>query len=237
MTITPWMHRDEETGELLREFPYGSLPRLLLIYLTSEALRTKNKRVDLGESVWSFLQEIGYKSKQSSTYRRLQNQAARLFNCSIRFSFLTDEILGGKAATVADDFLLWWDHKKEPSQPKLIRSHVILSDRFFRDLQEHGFPVDLDIIRAFHASPIGLDIYVWLTYRLKAINETGQPMRLAWNSLRWQFGGEFARGRDFKRQLLETLTAIRIYWPALAIEDWGGGIIINPCRRSVDRLL
>jgi hypothetical protein len=236
LTITPWMYRDEETGETVRKFPYGSLPRLLMLYLSSEALRTKERRIDLGDNVWSFLREIGYTSRQAATYRQLREQGARLFNCGISFTYRSDKILAGEKAPVAQNFLLWWDKKDEEAQPKLLRSFVTLSESFYLDLQEHGFPVDLDIIRAFHASPLALDIYTWLTYRMRSINETGRPMRLEWGSLRWQFGGEFSRVRDFRRQFRETVAALNVYWPDLTVEDWGGGLTFKPSPRSVDRL-
>jgi hypothetical protein len=234
--ITPWIYRDKATGEIVKKFPYGSLPRLLMLYMSSEALRTQSQRVDLGDSVWSFLREVGYEKKEGSIYGRLNEQAARLFNCGIRFSYQDDKILSGKNASVAADFRLWLA-KPTPEQPCLFKSYVLLSDQFYADLRAHGFPVDLDIVRGLHQSPMALDIYTWLTYRMRAVNETGRPLRLAWGSLRWQFGGEFSRLRKFRETFSETLTALQSYWPALDIEPWEGGLIFKPSTRPTDRQL
>jgi hypothetical protein len=235
--ITPWLQLNTETGEVTRKFPYGSMPRLLMLYLSSEALRSKSRRVELGDTVWGFLREIGYAKKDGDAYRRLQEQAARLFKCGISFNYSTEKILAGEAAPIAKNFHLWWDRKDDEAQPMLLKSHVVLSESFFEDLQAHGFPVDLDVVRGLHHSPIALDIYVWLTYRLRAINETDRPLRIEWGSLRWQFGGEFARLRKFRETFRETVTALRIYWPGLNIDEWPGGVEIRPSIRPTDHHL
>lgn len=39
--------------------PYGSLPRLLLAWVTTEAVLTKEKRIVLGSSLSSFMKDLG----------------------------------------------------------------------------------------------------------------------------------------------------------------------------------
>lgn len=41
-------------------------------------------------------------------------------------------------------------------------SHVVLSERFFRESTETPVPLDLRVLRALR-SPFEIDIYVWLT--------------------------------------------------------------------------
>jgi hypothetical protein len=40
-------------------YPYGVIPRLLLFWMTTEALRRKDRRLDLGHSLASFMHQVG----------------------------------------------------------------------------------------------------------------------------------------------------------------------------------
>ena len=42
--------------------PYGSIPRLLLAWLTTEAVRTKERRLVLGNTLRAFLEQLGLSS-------------------------------------------------------------------------------------------------------------------------------------------------------------------------------
>lgn len=39
--------------------PYGALPRLLLSWLTTEAVRTRERTVLLGPTLWRFMVDLG----------------------------------------------------------------------------------------------------------------------------------------------------------------------------------
>jgi hypothetical protein len=40
-------------------YPYGTIPRLLLFWVTTEAVRTKSRRLELGNSLRGFMAELG----------------------------------------------------------------------------------------------------------------------------------------------------------------------------------
>ena len=48
---------DLQTGNLVG-YPYGSIPRLILFWLTTEALRTASPRLELGTTYSTFLREL-----------------------------------------------------------------------------------------------------------------------------------------------------------------------------------
>src|SRR5215475_11691134 len=39
--------------------PYGTTPRLVMVHISSEAIRTKSRRVDVGDSMRQFLLKLG----------------------------------------------------------------------------------------------------------------------------------------------------------------------------------
>jgi hypothetical protein len=50
-----WNHeKDEPIG-----YPFGSIPRLLLFWITTEALRTQSRKLELGASLAGFMRDIG----------------------------------------------------------------------------------------------------------------------------------------------------------------------------------
>src|SRR5512137_114358 len=86
LTLTIQQGYDEEGKPY--GHPYGTIPRLLLYWMTTEALRTKSPKLDLGDSLASFMEELGLDpsrgGKRSDAYR-LKDQMMRLFEASISF--------------------------------------------------------------------------------------------------------------------------------------------------------
>jgi len=56
LAIQPGM--DVKTGNSYG-YPYGVIPRLLLFWVTAEAVRTKNRRLELGNSLSAFMTALG----------------------------------------------------------------------------------------------------------------------------------------------------------------------------------
>ena len=55
-----------EAGRLYRRgrwvdmpLPYGTRPRLVMVHISSEAVRTKSRTIEVGESVYEFLKRLG----------------------------------------------------------------------------------------------------------------------------------------------------------------------------------
>ena len=100
--------------------PYGSYPRLLLIWITTEALRTKSRSLELGGSLSSFMAQLGLTPTGGrwGTIPRLRDQMQRLFSAAIstRWTGKTRDLshLQGNNLIVADDFDLWWNPRIWP---------------------------------------------------------------------------------------------------------------------------
>ena len=61
--------------------PYGTVPRLLLAWLTTEAVRTQNRELFLGDSLSHFMHELDMvpTGGRWGSIKRLKDQTARLF--------------------------------------------------------------------------------------------------------------------------------------------------------------
>jgi len=146
--------------------PYGSYPRLILVWMTTEALRTGERKLDLGRSLSGYMGKLGLQVTGGhwGTIPRFREQMERLFGAAISTRWKHDQELqsnvGGSNLLVAEEFDLWWTPQKLRETP-LSRSSVTLSQKFFEQLVEAPVPLDLRAIRALKRSPLALDLYAW----------------------------------------------------------------------------
>ena len=86
-------------------------------------------------------------------------------------------------------------------------------------------------------SPLAIDIYTWLTYRMSYLDE---PVTIPWTSLERQFGGDFGRTRAFKEKFLERLKLVKALYPAARVQPSADklkpGLVLEPSPTHVPRL-
>ena len=113
-----------------------------------------------------------------------------------------------------DKATLWYDRQDKAS--KHFENEIVLNPTFFREIMAHPIPTDLDAVRALADSPGALDLYMWLSYRCFGMNP-GQEVPVPLfgpHGLVHQLGSEqYARQRDFRRQLDLWLRSVRLLWP------------------------
>jgi hypothetical protein len=222
-------------------YPYGTIPRLLLFWMTTEALRNKNtenpRRLDLGHSLKDFMLELGLnpdngsRGAKRSDARRLNDQMNRFFNSIISFQGQGDA--GGKTVTarrnmlIAEDIVFWWD-TKNVAQASLVGSYIELGQRFYEAIIAAAVPVDVRALRALKGSALDLDLYSWLTYEAFRASRTGKPRFETWEQILRHCGGSYAVVDDFRKKALATLRKIRAVYPGLKLGAKQGGIEVLP---------
>jgi hypothetical protein len=230
---------DPSTGNFRRlGLPYGEKPRLVLIHLATEAVRTGSPVVDVEESMTAFARSLGLETN-GQQLRSLKDQLARLAASTVRMGVVEE----GRAVQVNTQFVsafdLWFP--KQADQRVLWPSTVRLSDEYFRTLGQHAVPLDHRAVAALASSSMALDIYVWLAQRLHRV-PAGKPQFIAWNLLHTQFGQGFARIRDFRRNFLQTLRHVEAAYPTARMSADEGGLTLSnspppvPPRASYPRL-
>jgi len=119
--------------------PYGSMARLILLYLQTEAVRTGNPEVELGRSMHAWLSRMGI-SAGGKNYKLVGEQARRISAC--RLTFLT-EIPGAElrqnGAFVQNAITL--TSAADQRQRALWQDRVRLDEGFWKSLREHPVPV------------------------------------------------------------------------------------------------
>lgn len=109
--------------------PYGSYPRLLLAWLTTEAVRTKSPTLHLGDTLTEFMNKLDLNPTGGrwGNITALKEQANRLFGSSVvayddvREKSKSARHVRGSQIIVADDWDLWWRVGRDSckKQPKV----------------------------------------------------------------------------------------------------------------------
>ena len=206
--------------------PYGSIPRLLLAWVTTEAVKTKSRELELGDSMSAFMAELGLTPTggANGSITRLQNQTRRLFSATVTASYEDDKQIADMGYRLADKSVLWW-HSKDPEQAGLWKSTVTLSEHFFNEVIDRPVPIDMRAIKALKQSPMALDIYTWLTYRASYLK---RPTVIPWSSLALQFGSDYARLRDFKQAFIDELKKVVLVYGQVQVDATEQGLIVKP---------
>jgi hypothetical protein len=213
--------------------PYGSIPRLLLAYVTREAVRTQSPEIELGDNMAAFMRELGLKPTggEKGDITRLKDQVQRLFAC-----YITVIHTGGKRGkiinrTIADETDLWWNPLDLEQSPEW-KARVILNKQFFDEIVTDPVPVDMRALKALKQSPLALDTYCWLTYRVSYMLKT---TTIPWAALALQFGSHYARARDFKAAFLAELRKVLAVYPTARVEATDAGLTVKPSPPHIPR--
>jgi hypothetical protein len=238
LSIRPgWDHeKNQSIG-----YPFGSIPRLLLFWITNEALRTKSRKLHLGASLSEFMRDVGLNPStgggKRGDSRRLQNQMERLFRSTISLEVVKEEgPSSGKRwidMQVAPEGELWWNFKN-PDQSSLFDSWIELGEKFYDAVITAPVPLDKRALRALKRSPLALDIYAWATYKTFSINQSNKKEQfLSWGSFMLQLGSEYNNLKDFKRKAKQAFKKVQAVYPGLEMEDAEGGFVIKKGKSAI----
>lgn len=228
---------DPETNKNIG-IPYGSIPRLLLFWLTTEAVRNKSRRVELGRSYSEFIENVGLsvatgRGKRGDA-KRLKDQLHRLFCATVAFKQNTEH--NNLQGTIQLDVPvsrareLWWD-PKSPQQLEVFMSWVDLGEDFYAMALKAPVPVDLRVLKVLKRSPLALDLYVWASYKSLIAARSGRPQAMTWQAFMQQFGTQYKRAKRFQQEVTEKLKLIQQLYPELRVGEVRGGLVILPTSR------
>ena len=222
----------------LNKLPYGNLPRLLLAWVSTEAVRTRSRDLVLGRSLSEFMRKLNIYSTSGGTWgirTRLRNQMDRLFSASVSLIYEGDGVKARMSSFVADRTAFWWDPRR-PDDLVLWDSKIRLGEEFFNEIIRRPLPLDMNILRALKRSSLGLDLYMWLTYRTFTLRES---LTLPWKDLYRQFGANPAQAGNrrivdaFRTDCLRELKKIEEAWSGLNYGLARGALIVSPSAPAI----
>jgi hypothetical protein len=214
-------------------YPYGTIPRLLLFWVTTQAIRTKSRRIELGRSLSGFMTALGLNSSNGglgakrSDARRLREQMERLFRAKISFDGHGENRQPWLDMQVADKGEYWWN-PRTPDQGVLWGSWIELGERFYEAITAFPVPADMRALQALKRSPLALDLYAWLTYEAFRAHRNGKARFETWSQLHAHLGAEYTHLNNFRASAKGALSKIRTVYPGLKLGKRLGGVEVLP---------
>jgi Plasmid encoded RepA protein len=239
LAIRPGYKTDRATGKrVCLGYPYGTIPRLVLFWITTEALRTRSARLELGASLAGFMRALGLNpdngsiGAKRSDARRLREQMERLFRATISFEITEAKSQRWLDMQIAPEGEMWWDFH-DPAQQGLWLSWIELNPRFFQAITNAPVPVDMRALRALKRSPLALDLYAWVSYRAFVAAQSGRTQFVTWEQLMGQLGTDYVHVQHFRAKAKAALRKIQAVYPGLLLGGKQGGIEILPGASAV----
>ena len=205
--------------------PYGSIPRVVLAWICTEAVLTRDRTLSLGSSQSDFLKRLQLHSN-GRDIARFREQSLRLFKSVISVEYSDDK--GSDLShrlLISDKATVFW-YPKKADQAALWDSTLDLSQTFFNEILAAPVPFNMSVYHALTKSPMAMDIYTWLTYRMFVLRRSGRPfVMIPWIGLKKQLGAGYADDQqgiyDFKANFKKRLREVLIFYPEArdAIQD------------------
>jgi hypothetical protein len=206
--------------------PYGSYARFILLFLQSEAVRSRSPEIELGRSMQVWLGRMGL-SIGGNSYKLVKEQAKRISVCRLTFfgGYADKEVLRNGAFVEGAITM-----HGPPDQPTLWNDRVRLDEAFYQALCDHPVPVSEAALKAIGPRSMTLDVYVWLAYRLHALK---RDTEVSWMALYAQFGAGFKRLRAFRTQFTESLGLALAAYPDARVSIDERGVTLYPSRPAI----
>ena len=215
--------------------PYGPKPRLALIHINSEAVRTQSPTIEIGHSCAEFLRRLGLPDQDGRTYGLFKRQTMALAAARLTMGFTVHNQAITIDAKPIKEFRAWltYDERLQPFWPGRLR----LSQEYFESLRDHAVPLDPRALRALSHSALALDIYSWVSRRLHTLQK---PVKVTFLHLKEQFGQEYTGkegDHNFKAKFLKTMKQVIAVYPDANVVQVTGGLILNPSKSPVRKTI
>lgn len=223
--------RLKEGGQVkLYGVPYGARARMILLYLQTQAVRSRSREVALGRSMRDWMERMGL-SVGGETARALREQSARISACSLKFFWEDSAADGFERAAIVRSGLRF--NAENPAQGALWEDRVLLDETFYAALRDHPVPLLEAAIKQLRDRSMSLDIYVWLAWRLHNLSK---PTSISWTALHAQFGTGFKAVRQFRPRFTEALRAALAAYPEARTDMDEKALTLHPSRPPVARI-
>jgi len=185
---------------LILGVPYGVLPRLILIHIMSQAVRTGTRQVHLGATFTDWMRKMGYRTisygpRGSATL--IKQQLDRLLACEWLIRWDGASVDGTREYGIKE-IKLSNEYMGFDRGTGGFAREIKLTEGFYEHLRQHAVPLDENAIRQLRDSPTALDLYTWLAYRLPRLG-TKRSAILSWQQLAVHFGNDGHNIRKFRQ--------------------------------------
>lgn len=207
------------------DVPFGITARLILLNITTAAVRNSSRIVELGPNMHQWLTSMGISKGGRS--RELVRSQARNISAARLDIFLDDgntearqsDTIVTKALNFSDGSNDWVDT-------------IELSEHFYELLKDNYVAVPEETIQTIKGQSGVMDVYLWLAYTLHKLDK---PILRTWAQLNAHFAQDWKHQRLFKKRFLNWLAYAEAIYPQAKIERTPEGIKLFPSRPPLDK--
>ena len=216
--------------------PFGQ-DRLIPLWVATLAVRQKSRVVRF-DTAAEILDTFNL-PKDGRYYRRLVEGFKRVFTATIFFG-TEDQLRKGTVWDWArfhffDRMQVWYS--KQLDQPRLpsedFENVIVLSEAFWKELEAHPIPVDLNVVRSLADAPGNLDFYMWVAWRCWKAKGTESLPLFGEAGLISQLGvGGYGAKWKFRQTLKRWIATTKALWPGCPaqLSEDGDHMVLHPAR-------
>lgn len=215
--------------------PYGSIPRLIMVWITTEAVRKKSRELILGDSLSELMRKSGVfhvTGGRNGSITSFKDQMRRVCSTTIICMYSDENKWKTDSLKPVSSSTLFW-YPKKPETAFRWESKLLLSEDFFEEIIKTPIPIDMRVLKVLRKSPMALDIYFWLTYRMSYLR---RPCHIPWKLLQEQFGSDYSRLRDFKRAFSQQAKKVSVVYPSARFEIGREALILRPSPTHISKV-
>ena len=219
-----------------RGLPYGIMPRLILIWICTQVVQKKSKRIQLDHHLADFMRQLAVipSGGENGPSQSLKAQLVKLLSCVLAFDSSSSSIVNLENVVVANSIRLW---KFDDDRGHENVSYIELSDEFFKEVIYKPVPLDMRVVNALRPSPFAIDIYIWISYRVSNLKK---PQWIPWSGLQSQFGAGYKDNKagrgNFQRRFTEYLKMIEVLYPEINYEVYRGRLLLHPSKPHISKI-
>jgi hypothetical protein len=213
----------EEDGNLVKQpLPYGSLARLILLYISKCAVKKHSRKIILGCRS-EILKKIG-KKINGENYSKLMQQIKSISVLRMQIGVRYEKINFSEMNSF--EFIEYFSENKNKKcfNGKFFPSEIILSENYYNSLINHAVPLNEMDILSISSSSLAIDVYMWLAYRLYRVEKS---IFFSWEKILQHFAPEYKDKKDFRKKFITALSHVRQVYPAAQVDVIRGGIVLH----------
>ncbi|GAC02981.1 replication protein RepA [Paraglaciecola chathamensis] len=217
--------------------PWGGIPRLIILYLNTMAVKYSSNTISLGQNIKEFVESLGYAASyvEGGTNDQVMGQLEKLYKTEFGHEQQEKILLDNgtiEIRTSKKSFKLFDEkHTFEIVRGNLTEraeATVRLSDTYYKEIKSHPVPLSLETIKSLKKSPLALDLYAFISYR----TNTKRLIAIKLKDLMKQFGIEGEAWR-FKDKAEKALILVKKYWPECNVLIKNNAMVIIPSKTQV----
>lgn len=222
------------TGSKKFGVPHGSRARMIMVYLQTQAVKSRSRTVSLGSSMNDWMKRMGIEGRGGWNMQQIREQAMRISACRLTVGFQAETGENGFIRRDVVSGMINLPENRGGRQGWLLEETAELSPDFFQQLMDHPLPVDEGAIGLIGNSAMAIDIYVWLAYRLRGIDK---PTLIQRDALHSQFGAMYAQPRQFWVHFKKSLGEALAVYPDAKVDILKDGLKLYPSAPPVRQKL